>query len=81
DLASGAVKRSKLKGLEPVISYEKFVGDLDPGDSFSTTLTELLILVSADRRLISDRTAKGLRTPAAPQRVYRDRTGRGVAAR
>jgi hypothetical protein len=35
----------------------------------------------ADRRLISDRTAKGLRTLAAPQRVYRDRTGRGVAAR
>lgn len=35
----------------------------------------------ADRRLISDRTAKGLRTLAAPQRVYRDRTGRGVLAR
>jgi hypothetical protein len=36
---------------------------------------------ASDRRLISDRTAKGLRTLAAPQRVYRDRTGRGVAAR
>lgn len=36
---------------------------------------------AADRRLISDRTAKGLRTLAAPQRVYRDRTGRGVTAR
>ncbi len=36
---------------------------------------------AADRRLISDRTAKGLRTLAAPQRVYRDRSGRGVAAR
>lgn len=36
---------------------------------------------AADRRLISDRTAKGLRTLAAPQRVYRDRTGRGVSAR
>ena len=34
-----------------------------------------------DRRLISDRTAKGLRTLAAPQRVYRDRTGRGVPSR
>jgi hypothetical protein len=36
---------------------------------------------AADRRLISDRTAKGLRTLAAPQRVYRDRSGRGVASR
>jgi hypothetical protein len=36
---------------------------------------------AADRRLISDRTAKGLRTLAAPQRVYRDRAGRGVSAR
>jgi hypothetical protein len=35
---------------------------------------------ATDRRLISDRTAKGLHIPAAPQRVYRDRTGR-VAAR
>ena len=35
---------------------------------------------AADRRLISDRTAKGLRTLAAPQRVYRDRAGRGVPA-
>lgn len=32
-----------------------------------------------DRQLISDRTAKGLRTLAA-QRVYRDRNGRGVPA-
>ena len=36
---------------------------------------------AADRRLISDRTAKGLRTLAAPQRVYRDRSGRGAGAR
>ncbi|KAI0294586.1 hypothetical protein BC826DRAFT_1185707 [Russula brevipes] len=88
-LSTGAVKRSKLERLEPAISYEKFVEDLDPGDSFTTTLTELLVREmaerrqrqAADRRLISDRTAKGLRTLAAPQRVYRDRTGRGVAAR
>jgi hypothetical protein len=37
--------------------------------------------VAADRRLISDRTAKGLRTLAAPQRVYRDRGMRGLASR
>jgi hypothetical protein len=36
---------------------------------------------SADRRLISDRTAKGLRTLAAPQRVYRDHGVRGLTTR
>lgn len=35
---------------------------------------------AADRQLISDRTAKGLRILAA-QRVYRDRSGRGVPTR
>lgn len=89
-LVSGAVKRSKLEKSEPSISYEAFVEDLDPGDSFTTTLTELLVRemaerrhrqAAADRRLISDRTAKGLRTLAAPQRVYRDRSMRGLATR
>ncbi|KAI0291766.1 hypothetical protein BC826DRAFT_1186829 [Russula brevipes] len=38
---------------------------------------------AADRRLISDRTAKSLRTLAAPRRVYRGHTRRhgSVAAR
>jgi hypothetical protein len=36
---------------------------------------------AADRRLISDRTAKGLRTLAAPQRVYRDRGVRNPSIR
>lgn len=89
-LVSGAVTRSKLEKCEPSISYEAFVEDLDPGDSFTTMLTELLVRemaerrhrqVAADRRLISDRTAKGLRTLAAPQRVYRDRGMRGLASR
>ncbi|KAI0301546.1 hypothetical protein B0F90DRAFT_1717962 [Multifurca ochricompacta] len=89
-LVSGAVKRSKLEKSEPSISYEAFVEDLDPGDSFTTTLTELLVRemaerrhrqAAADRRLISDRTAKGLRTLAAPQRVYRDRGARGISSR
>ena len=43
--SSGAVKRSRLEKLEPSISYEAFVEDLDPGDSFTTTLTELLVRV------------------------------------
>ncbi|KAI0245875.1 hypothetical protein BJV78DRAFT_1136562, partial [Lactifluus subvellereus] len=89
-LVSGAVKRSKLEKSEPTISYEAFVEELDPGDAFTTTLTELLVRemaerrqrqATADRRLISDRTAKGLRTLAAPQRVYRDRGIRSLNAR
>jgi hypothetical protein len=39
------VKRSRLEKLEPSITYEAFVEDLDPGDSFTTTLTELLVRV------------------------------------
>jgi hypothetical protein len=39
------VKRSRLEKVEPSISYEAFVEDLDPGDSFTTTLTELLVRV------------------------------------
>ncbi|KAI0289601.1 hypothetical protein BC826DRAFT_914246, partial [Russula brevipes] len=79
----GAMKRFKLKRLGPAISYEKLVEDLDPGDSSTTTLTELLVrhVKQATVRPYPTATAKGLRTLTAPQRVYRDRTGRGVAAR
>ncbi|KAI0297959.1 hypothetical protein BC826DRAFT_999811, partial [Russula brevipes] len=62
--------------LEPAISHEKFVEDLDPGDSesFITTLTELPIRElakrcqqqAANRRPISDRTTKG---PPHPHRI------------
>jgi hypothetical protein len=41
----GAVKRLELEKSEPTISYNAFVEDLDPGDSFTTTLTELLVRV------------------------------------
>ncbi|KAI0065694.1 hypothetical protein BV25DRAFT_1821363 [Artomyces pyxidatus] len=76
--------------MEPTISYESFVEDLDPGDSFTTSLAELLVKemadrrnrqAPADRRLIADRTAKGLRMLAAPARVHRDRGVRGLLGR
>jgi len=51
--SSGAVKRSKLEKLEPSISYESFVEDLDPGDWFTTTLTELLVRVRQARYFCS----------------------------
>ena len=46
--SAGVVTRSKLEKLEPSISYESFVEDLDTGDSFTTMLTELLVRVRQD---------------------------------
>ncbi|KAI0311024.1 hypothetical protein OF83DRAFT_1152786 [Amylostereum chailletii] len=85
-LVSGAVKRSRLEKAEHTISYEAFVEELDSGDSFTTSLIELLVKELAERRqrqattdkhLISDSTCKGLRMLAAPQRTYR----RGLVSR
>ncbi|KAI0291768.1 hypothetical protein BC826DRAFT_969914 [Russula brevipes] len=71
--------------FEPAISYEKFVEDLDPRDSFTTTstLTELLVRgadksgLPEKKMAVSDK-ARGLCNLAVPQRVYRNR---GVAVR
>lgn len=50
----GAVKRSRLElgpssssaSETPSMTYEAFVEDLDPGDSFTTTLVETLVKAS-----------------------------------
>jgi hypothetical protein len=42
---SGAIKRSKIEKVEPTISYEAFVQDLDGGDWFTTSLIEVLVKV------------------------------------
>ncbi|KAJ7249721.1 hypothetical protein B0H12DRAFT_1219840 [Mycena haematopus] len=85
-LVSGAIKRSKLEKAEPTISYKHFVEDLDAGDSFTTTVIEILVQELAerrlrstpgDRRLIADRTAKSLRLLATPIRIYRERRNTG----
>ncbi|KAJ7853866.1 hypothetical protein B0H13DRAFT_2254787 [Mycena leptocephala] len=85
-LVSGAIKRSKLEKAEPTISYKHFVEDLDAGDSFTTTVIEILVQELAerrlrtspgDRRLIADRTAKSLRLLATPIRIYRERRNSG----
>ncbi|KAF8213992.1 hypothetical protein K438DRAFT_1802714 [Mycena galopus ATCC 62051] len=85
-LVSGAIKRSKLEKAEPSISYKHFVEDLDAGDSFTTTVIEILVQELAerrlrsspgDRRLIADRTAKSLRLLATPIRIYRERRNPG----
>ncbi|KAJ7639306.1 hypothetical protein FB45DRAFT_828155 [Roridomyces roridus] len=82
-LVSGAITRAKLeKGDLPTITFKHFVEDLDAGDSFTTSIIELLVQELAerrsrnspsDRRLIAERTAKNLRLLATPIRVYRDR--------
>jgi len=82
-LVAGALKRSKIEKIEPTISYETFVEELDGGDSFTTSLIDALVKElaerrtrqsTADRRLIADRTAKSLRLLALPGNIYRDRT-------
>lgn len=44
---SGSISRSSLEKTEPTISYESFVNDLDIGDSFTTSLIDILVKVSA----------------------------------
>ena len=43
--SSGALKRSKLDKVEPSITYEAFVEDLDGGDSFTASLIDVLVKV------------------------------------
>ena len=45
NLSAGALKRSKIEKIEPTITYEAFVEELDGGDSFTTTLIEVLVRV------------------------------------
>jgi len=90
-LVSGAIKRARLEKVEPTITYEAFVEDLDRGDYFTTSLIEVLVKEVAERRyrhhaadrgLIGDRTARSLRKLSSPPSVYRERTaGRGSGIR
>ncbi|KAG1805196.1 uncharacterized protein BJ212DRAFT_1570923 [Suillus subaureus] len=80
-LVSGAIKRHRLEKTEPTISYEHFVEDLDGGDSFTTSLIEILVKEVADRHhrqnatdrgLIGDRTARALKRLSNPTTTYRE---------
>lgn len=42
---SGAITRSSLEKAEPRISYDTFVKELDAGDSFTTSLIDILVQV------------------------------------
>ncbi|KAJ3991889.1 hypothetical protein F5050DRAFT_1791785 [Lentinula boryana] len=78
-LVSGAIIRSKLEKMEPEINFERFVEELDAGDSFTTSLFDILVKELADRQsrsnvddrqLIGERTAKSLRMITSSNRVY-----------
>ncbi|KAK7060356.1 hypothetical protein VNI00_001121 [Paramarasmius palmivorus] len=74
---SGAISRSGLEKNDPKISYERFVEDLDVGDSFTVSVIDCLVKEVADRRsrpegdrrIIAERTVKSLRTLIAASRV------------
>ncbi|KAG6813442.1 hypothetical protein H0H92_011139 [Tricholoma furcatifolium] len=82
NLVSGAIKRSALEKTEPTITYEDFVHDLETGDSFTTSLIDVLVKELAerrtrpdnndDRKFIADRSFKSLRQLLARHRVYRE---------
>ncbi|KAF8514820.1 hypothetical protein BU17DRAFT_26031, partial [Hysterangium stoloniferum] len=85
-LVQGAIARAKLEkgdaSAPPAISYETLVQSLDHGDSFTTSLVEILVKElaerqtrpnSSDRHLIADRTVASLQS-LAHIRAYRDRS-------
>ncbi|KZV62376.1 hypothetical protein PENSPDRAFT_758767 [Peniophora sp. CONT] len=82
-LVSGSVRRAKLEDRAGyTISYDDFVKELDAGDSFTTSLVDVLVQEialrrtrksSEDKRLISDATSRGLRMLGNQARTYHPR--------
>lgn len=84
-LVSGAIKRAMLEKekMEPTISYRDFVEELEPGDSFTTSIIDIMVKELADRRnrtnvgdrkLIAERTAKSLRALSMDYKSIRRRS-------
>ncbi|KAG6868769.1 hypothetical protein C0993_011038 [Termitomyces sp. T159_Od127] len=79
NLVSGAIKRVALEKTEPTITYDDFVHDLETGDSFTTSLIEILVKELAERhtrpnddcRTITDRSARSLQQLAEHNPSYR----------
>lgn len=82
-LVCGAIARAKLERNDPhpppQISYESFVQSLDHGDSFTTTLVDILVKElaerqkrpsSSDRHLLAERTVRSLKNLTGC-RIYR----------
>ncbi|KAG7447499.1 uncharacterized protein BT62DRAFT_993194 [Guyanagaster necrorhizus] len=84
-LVSGAIKRAMLEKekTEPTISYRDFVEELEPGDSFTASIIDIMVKELADRRsrqnlsdrkLIAERTAKSLRALTMDYKIIRRRS-------
>ncbi|KAH6914750.1 hypothetical protein BKA70DRAFT_554169 [Coprinopsis sp. MPI-PUGE-AT-0042] len=89
-LVTGAIRRSAAENpgaLPP--TYNEFVHELDTGDSFTTTMLDILVKEvmerrkrpAGDRRLISDKTAKSLRHLSGTLNIYHGRPARMTTAR
>ncbi|KAI0092698.1 hypothetical protein BDY19DRAFT_925657 [Irpex rosettiformis] len=81
-MVNAAIKRLNLEKGEPASTYEAFVTDLDTGDSFTSSLVDIMVKELADRRtrpnpldrrMISENTAKSLRMYGERTRIYRER--------
>ncbi|KAG7097327.1 hypothetical protein E1B28_004686 [Marasmius oreades] len=70
-LVSGAITRSALEKGEPKISYERFVDELDTGDSFTTSVIDCLVKEVADRssRPKSERNAVAQQTTRSLRQI------------
>ncbi|KAF9021532.1 hypothetical protein BDZ89DRAFT_1071379 [Hymenopellis radicata] len=90
-IVSASIRRTALEKSEsePTISYETFIEDLDAGDSFTTTVIDVLVKELADRRnrstatesdkkRVSERTARSLRSIISDSQIFRPRRLRRV---
>jgi len=89
-MVTGAIRRAALEDPQaPPLSYNEFVNELDVGDSFTTTLMDILVKevterrkrTPADRHYISEQTAKSLRQLTDALNIYRGRPARSWTVR
>ncbi|KAJ7771161.1 hypothetical protein DFH07DRAFT_243110 [Mycena maculata] len=88
-LVSGAIMRSKLeKGELPTISFKNFVEDLDAGDSFTTSVIQILVEVNSlvpfflfsllISRYMKELAERRLRSSPGDRRLIADRTAKSL---
>ncbi|EAU84442.2 hypothetical protein CC1G_01438 [Coprinopsis cinerea okayama7 len=80
-MVTGAIRRAALEDPSSPLSYTDFVNELDTGDMLTTTLMDVLVKEvtdrrkrpAADRRFISEKTARSLRQLTAALNIYHHR--------
>ncbi|KAF9057877.1 hypothetical protein BJ165DRAFT_86297 [Panaeolus papilionaceus] len=89
-LVTGAIRRAAVEKDMSPITYECFVNELDTGDSFTTTLVDILVKEVADRRsrpnnvdrrLLADRTVRSLRSLASARPYISSHPARHISRR